>query len=44
MIITFYDRFNNLYDFQNIDHRFEILFKSHKQRRKYGSILQNHKI
>ena len=31
--IKFYDRFNNPYDFQNADHRFELLFKNHKQRR-----------
>jgi hypothetical protein len=40
--ITFYDRYGNLYDFQNMDHRFEILFKSHKQRRKYMAVLKNH--
>lgn len=36
--ITFYDRYGNLYDFQNMDHRFEILFQSFKQRRKYQNI------
>ena len=36
--IRFYDRFGNPYDFQNFDHRFEIVFMSHKQRRKYGNI------
>ena len=38
--ITFYDRFGNLCDFQNTDHRFEILFKSFKQGRKYGQIFK----
>jgi hypothetical protein len=42
MKISFYDRYGNPYDFQNIDHRFEILFKSHKQRRKYMAVLKNH--
>jgi hypothetical protein len=40
--ISFFDRFGKLYDFQNMDHRFELLFKSHKQRRKYGPIMKNH--
>lgn len=40
--ISFCDRFGNPYDFQNIDHRFEILFKSHKQKRKYNAILKHH--
>ena len=40
--IKFFDRFGNPYDFQNMDHRFEILLKSHKQRRKYGPIMKNH--
>lgn len=39
--ITFYDRFGNLCDFQNMDHRFEILFKSFKQRRKYTQIFKD---
>jgi len=39
--IKFYDRFNNPYDFQNADHRFELLFKNHKQRRKYGATMKN---
>lgn len=39
---TFYDRYGNLYDFQNQDHHMELLFKSHKQKRKYGSILKNY--
>ena len=33
--IRFYDRYGNPYDFQNMDHRFELLFTSFKQRRKY---------
>lgn len=33
--VKFYDRYGNLYDFQNMDHRFELLFTSFKQRRKY---------
>lgn len=32
------DRFGNPYDFQNQDHRFEILITSFKQKRKYGNI------
>jgi hypothetical protein len=40
--ISFCDRFGNPYDFQNMDHRFELLFKSHKQRRKYMAVLKNH--
>jgi hypothetical protein len=36
--VTFFDRFGNPYDFQNREHRFEILFTGHKQRRKYHSI------
>lgn len=39
--IRFYDRFGNDYDFQNMDHRFEILITSHKQRRRYGNIFAN---
>jgi len=39
--IRFYDRFGNLYDFQNRDHHFEMLLKSHRQRRKYGNIFAN---
>lgn len=33
--IKLYDKFGNLYDFQNMDHRFELLITSYKQRRKY---------
>lgn len=33
--VRLYDRFGNPYDFQNMDHRFEILVTSFKQRRKY---------
>ena len=40
--VSLTDRFGNLYDFQNFDHRYELLFKSHKLRRKYGALLQNH--
>lgn len=36
--ITFFDKYGNPYDFQNMDHRFEILFQSYKQRRKYQGI------
>lgn len=39
--ITFADRFGNLYDFQNIDHRIELLFTSFKQKRKYQNIFLN---
>jgi hypothetical protein len=38
LYIKFYDRFGNDYDFQGMDHRFEILLKSQKQTRKYGDI------
>jgi len=34
--IRFYDKFGNLYDFQNMDHHFELLFESHKHKKKYG--------
>lgn len=33
--VSFLDRYGNLYDFQNQDHRFELLFSSHKEKRKY---------
>jgi hypothetical protein len=36
--LSFYDRFGNPYDFQNQDHRLEILFTSFKQRSKYQNI------
>jgi len=36
--LQFSDRFGNPYDFQNHDHRLEILFTSFKQKRKYGNI------
>ena len=36
--IKIYDRFGNDYDFQNQDHRFELLIISSKQQRKYGNI------
>lgn len=38
LIISFYDRYGNPYDFSNMEHRFEILVKSHKQARKYNQI------
>ena len=40
--VSFFDRYGNPYDFQNKDHRYEIIFKSHKLRRKYGPIMKNH--
>lgn len=36
--IRFYDKFGNPYDFQNMDHRFELLFESHKHKKKYARI------
>lgn len=39
--IKFLDRFGNLYDFNNIDHHFELLFESFKQKRKYQNIFFN---
>jgi hypothetical protein len=36
--VKIYDRFGNDYDFQNQDHRFEILITSFKQQRKYANI------
>jgi hypothetical protein len=33
--IKFFDRFGNAYDFHNMDHRFELLMTSTKQKRKY---------
>lgn len=39
--ISFDDRFGNPYDFQNMDHRIELLFTSHKQKRKYQNIFIN---
>lgn len=38
--VTFFDRYGNPYDFQNMDHRFEIMLQSLKQRRKYHGIFQ----
>lgn len=38
MRIRLYDRFGNDYDFQNVDHRFEMLLTSFKQKRKYANI------
>jgi hypothetical protein len=39
--ISFSDRYGNPYDFQNMDHRIELLFTSHKQKRKYQNIFLN---
>lgn len=39
--VSFYDRYGNPADFQNTDHRYEIMFKSFKQGRKYGHILKD---
>lgn len=38
LVIQFYDRFGNPYDFSNMEHRFELLITSHKQGRRYNSI------
>jgi hypothetical protein len=40
LIIRFLDRYGNPYDFQNMEHRFELLLQSNKQARKYNSIFQ----
>lgn len=39
--IQFKDINGNLYDFQNHDHRIEILFESYKQARRYGALMDN---
>ena len=39
--VKMYDRFGNPYDFQNMDHRFEIELTSFKQKRKYGNIFSH---
>ena len=39
--VNFYDYYGNLYDFQNHDHRFELVFESYKQLRKYQSYISN---
>jgi len=39
--IQFKDINGNLYDFQNHDHRIEILFASYKQARKYAALFDN---
>lgn len=39
--IRLYDRFGNNYDCQNMDHRFELSIKSHRQHRRYGNIFAN---
>lgn len=36
--IRFFDRFGNPYDFNNMEHHFEMVFESLKQQRKYTSI------
>lgn len=41
LIIRFFDRYGNPYDFQNIEHRFELQLQSNKQARKYNSIFGN---
>jgi hypothetical protein len=37
----FYDRFGNPYDFQNMDHYFELIIESFKLKRKYGHVFSN---
>lgn len=39
--VRFTDFYGNLYDFQNHDHRLEIVFESYKQIRKYQSYFDN---
>lgn len=39
--IRFYDRYGNPYNFNNMDHHFELLFESYKQKRKYQNIFLN---
>lgn len=39
--VKFYDKYGNPYDFQNMDHRFEIELKSFKQSRKYNDIFND---
>lgn len=41
LVISFLDRYGNPYDFNNLEHRFEILVKSHKQARRYNQIFAN---
>jgi len=36
--VTFFDRDGNPYDFNGVDHSYEILFTSYKQKRKYNSM------
>jgi hypothetical protein len=38
--IRFYDRDGNIYDFNGVDHWFELQFVSYKQKRKYFDIYQ----
>lgn len=39
--VKFYDPYGNLYDFQNHDHRYELVFTSFKQKRRYQQIFVN---
>lgn len=39
--VKFYDRYGNPYNFSNMDHHFEVLFESYKQKRKYQNIFLN---
>jgi hypothetical protein len=39
--IRFFDRFGNPYEFNNLDHHFELIFESMKQKRKYQNIFFN---
>lgn len=41
LFVRFLDRYGNPYDFENMEHRFEILLCSNKQARKYNSIFGN---
>lgn len=41
LMVKFFDRYGNPYDFQNNEHRFEIILTSHKQPRKYNSIFSS---
>jgi hypothetical protein len=41
LVVSFLDRYGNPYDFSNLEHRFEILVKSHKQARRYNQIFSN---
>lgn len=39
--VSFTDKFGNPYDFQNMDHRIELIFKSFTQKRKYQNLFIN---